>query len=89
MVVSLGYNDYHIGITDRGQEGVWRKINGGKYLNQAEDLYVWNSGEPNNKYQEHYGSYENCCVIRERSYLNDLPCTFIAHGICEIKTYKC
>ena len=89
LITSLGYNDFHVGINDRGVEGVWRKTDGGKYLNGEGHLYVWNAGEPNNKYQEGYGSHEDCCVIRERSYLNDLPCTFVAHGLCEIKTYKC
>ena len=76
-----------VGLNDKGEEGVWR-FPSNEYFDPESDeaLFKWASGEPNNsdKYSD-----ENCAVVYASLKLNDFPCHFTRHGLCEVKVYDC
>lgn len=70
----IGHDSYWIGLTDLFGEGIWLKATSLK----KQVFTRWNSGEPNNKREEHCASAS--------SYLqswNDLSCHNTLKFICE------
>ena len=74
-----------MGLQDRGMEGQFRLNDGSwydpKYVNP--DLYEWNSGEPNDFFDE------DCVTIGDNGGLNDEDCGTSFYGLCAIKVYNC
>ena len=84
MVRQTGKNIW-VGISDRGEENLWRLVSDAFYFNPNEDgtLFKWRAGEPNN----HKG--EQCAVAYLDNTLIDDKCSDHYHGLCEIKVFDC
>ena len=78
-----------VGLHDRSAEGVWRFPSNSEYFdpNSNGSLFPWASGEPDNG--DGYG--ESCVVVWHSTgfELNDYPCDYRFHGLCEVKVYDC
>ena len=61
---------------ERADDENWRWLSG----EDLEDDTLWLDGEPNN-----YRDNEDCVTIKNGGGLNDLSCTEIRKGLCEIK----
>ena len=77
-----------IGMTDREQEGVFRYLNGqivNAQIGQGETLlYYFINGQPDN-----YENKQDCAVVLpEVLQLDDIPCSDVRFGLCEIKRYR-
>ena len=67
-----------VGLEDRGEEGVYRWVDG--RLATAEHMGLYNVNEPND-----YGGDEDCTVVKnDITLLNDVPCSIPYRYICEI-----
>ena len=92
-------------MTDLGQEGIFRLINGTYYptenFDQTDYLFKWGTKdvgmkEPSGNAGQGYG-VEDCVHYHYNfNYLNDNSCSkevngdkIDFHGLCEIKKYRC
>ena len=68
-----------VGLTDEATENKWRWVNGELVL---QNQTVWKKGEPNNdKGNEDCGALDSVDAL-----INDVPCSEVFSGICEINT---
>nr|XP_019574287.1 PREDICTED: C-type lectin domain family 4 member F [Rhinolophus sinicus] len=71
---------YHwIGLTDRGNEGSWRWVDGTPF-NDAQSRAFWENNQPDN-WRHRDGQNEDCVQIQQK--WNDMNCNSPYHWVCK------
>ncbi|XP_043935615.1 C-type lectin domain family 10 member A-like [Protopterus annectens] len=80
---------YWIGLTDAGQEGDWKWVDGESCNCTGNNRLHWYSREPDNWDWHQHSMDEDCAVIKANGGWSDIRCSDTERWICEKQTSVC